>query len=1194
MHAPLQVRRELRQLFGRWLSFSGRSHFNADQEDVVDELSILNLCQYYRLEYQGGTDDVAKLWDESEQRLEDNGPTFGELQCMGWVSYDGGRWIMPKAPIGTWSYITYPSPNTKVFLKKLGEARLVAKSDSPPPDLKALVEKIIEKRWLELKIPTKSPNWLAGRLWEQLCPKQHSATDDTSTTAKVAVQLESDTDHVSPLLDAEEEAIDRAFLEWSAWCDILGSYSRWDTSWSPLEMRYCREAAMRALQRQTLWGTWKNDTTQYYSLLKNTFKIPRDQLHYRPPSYIFSNEALVFKIDFLQRPDFEHLVMERLIGFDTANFSFALLCSELEQTDIAHNILDTATSVLSIAAEHPVALQQLLLQVRSAPGLLVDMLMHPHMSCLATRLLVEWCQESTRHDDRSLSREAQTKDFAIQDALSLVAYYLPRGAIHLAEYASLITWCHTEAYTRRRSPSDSRRPIGRTLLQLLARENEELQTALLKNLVDLASYNDNAPRACFNAVLEGLNNLPKASVSVAFPIVTLYSKFARELNLDWTDAPNLSANLAAQLIKTAFAHDAVERDKLLIPFDSLKLLRNTPTEEKPSLRHSIAKTLREHVRLLARAVASWPDEAIPPELATTLQTLISRTVIEHDEKGRIGALTDRYKPASFLKREEASPAEDIAAAWRRLSGSYQEDILQTLSISDDPVLLAELSQHLPAVAKSTIRKRLQQLKPDEASEFWTWPELQHRIESLILADETDLAREHLDAADQDLNRAPPQFRLAFFDLELRLLLKEKNWPTLDEAIIPLSLDQPTTRQAHEKLAFYKATSQLLRPNGNLKEARATLQRLAARPGAASAYRENIFAVAIQQLLGPTLQPLEGDAKITGIDLMTEINSVIATNENSASNSLIANRALLMLALQQPENALEGIATYRQERRSLDLEVIAVLSKQEMGLHTDAMAILDAAIIEFGPDDRLTTLKHDLQSGNSTPSVAQASVVQDSISSIRAALQILTELQPSQVGDILGPLGGGVRGYLIRQVSRAVASLQHMTAMLRDRKNPGEEARFENDLNTAFREVLAARLAVTKWDVADQSLGGSTANGNPGERDAVIRVSGQEISIFEALVCTSVDRRNIKAHFDKLLSYGVCDLYFHVIYSYTNRIGAILEYIEKMIEHDPPIHLTHLDCELLGPPDSEIAGYVATYRIDRREIAVAFMVVDLKH
>lgn len=119
---------------------------------------------------------------------------------------------------------------------------------------------------------------------------------------------------------------------------------------------------------------------------------------------------------------------------------------------------------------------------------------------------------------------------------------------------------------------------------------------------------------------------------------------------------------------------------------------------------------------------------------------------------------------------------------------------------------------------------------------------------------------------------------------------------------------------------------------------------------------------------------------------------------------------------------------------------------------------------------------------------------------------------------------------MREVSRAVAALQHMAPMLRDRKNPEDEAKLENDLNTSVRELLGARLAVAKWDVADQSLGGATSSCNSGERDAVIRVSGQEISIYEALVCSGLDRSYTKKHFDKLLSYGVCDIYFHFTYS----------------------------------------------------------------
>jgi len=1194
MEAPLKVRFELMQMFERWLSRSRqpRPIFRADE--MVDELSLLDLCQHYRLEYPGGAEDVAKIWDESEHRIADGGPMFDDLARSGWVFFDGGRWIMQSPPLGMFLHITYPSPSTKTFLAGLGNARLVAKTDTPPLYAQALAARILVENWLERHIPTRDPDWLAGRLWERLCQNPQPCTADNSGNAiQAATSVANETSGSSALLEAEVGTVDRAFLEWSAWCDVLGSACKWDTDWGAIEMRYCREAAHRVLARQTLWGDWDNDAARYAEVLEKTFAIPRDQMRYVRTPRKAPPRTLVSRADWLKWPEVEPLMMERF-GTSTVSFAFGLLCSELEKVGTGPSIMTAAATVISFAADHPVALQKFLFRVDAAPVLLVDMLMHHRTACLATKLAVEWRPESWRgrDNDRNVGREAQTKAFAVQDSLSLLAYHKDMGTLDLEECASLLTWCYTDGAGGGRAVADSRRPIGRQLLGMISREKKELQSVVLQHLVEQAAYENNVPRARFAGVLEGLDCLAGARETDAFPIVALYSKFARDRHLEWTDASSLSAKLAARLVATAFTQAASDRDALLVPFDSAKLLRETPDNDKLSLRFSIAPTLRAHVRLLARAVAGWPDGVVPTELCDALQTLISRSVIDHTEKERVGALTDRYSPSRFFMPEEGSPAKDLTAAWRRLDDGHQATMLQTLTQSDDPVLLAELCQHLPVAAKSGIQARLRQLKPGEASTPWTWPEQQHRIESLLAAGEYGLAREHLDEVQQNLDRAPPEFRLGFFSLGLQLLLKEKNWTALDGAVIPSALDVATTQQAQDQLDFYGATSQLLRPSGNLEGARAVLQRLATRPGAAPAYKENVFAIAIQQLLGPTLHPLIGADKVTGEGLLAEITAAIAVDEKLARSNLLANRALLLLALQRPEDALESMAARRQDARSPDLELMAVLAKSELGLKGDAMAILDAAITEFGADDQLIALKNDLQAGEAMPSITSASVAVDPISSIRAALQQLTELPPSQVGDVLGPPGRGLRGYLVRQVSRAVATLQHMAAMLRDRKNPENEAKLENDLNTAVREVLGASLAMVKWNVSDQSLGGVTLSGNPGERDAVIRASGQEISIYEALVCSGLNKSYTKRHFDKLLAYGVCDIYFHVTYSYAEKLKPLLDYVREMLEHEVPPGLTYLSCDILGPPDYETSGYMATYRAEHLEIVVVFLVADL--
>lgn len=1197
MFAPLSVRQELKQMFMRWLPGPWNSHATHVPGEKVNGVELLRLCKYFRLEYPGEAKDLAKSWNESEERKADGGPNFDELVSLGWVFFDGGRWIMQGAPMGTLSLICYPSSSTKNFLENLSNPQLVAKTDQQPTEVLELAEQIRTAFSLGQHIPVESTEWFLGRLWELLCPTGAVQPDNVMALLQESVSEETKAETISSLKEANNDAVDCAFLEWTSWCHVIEGYGTWDSQWSPSQQRSCHEGAHRALSRQTLWGKWDGDLARYTDVLQKTYVIPAEKLRFAGCVTKVSPSTYVARAGWLASREGEFVMMERLMtqrhGPSTVNYAFSLLCSELENTDIGTGILAAAEEILSFAVNHPVALLQLHFRVNAVPGLLVDMLLYPPTACLAARWTVEWQSRTGSNNILSLGREAQTKTFAVQDSLSVIAYHLNASSISLEECASLITWCYTGNTGMGRVITDPRRQVGHLLLGVFARHDEHVQSELMRHLADQVAYENNIPRACFSGVLDGMNRLPLATQDAMAPVIALYSEFARKQHLDWTDATQLSPDMAGHLVAAACAQTESERNAFLIPFDAMALILDASSDEALSVRASVSQTMRIHIRLLARAVSGWPFEKIPSVLCEVLKKLISRGVIEHDQKGRIGALTDRYSPTTFLGREAGSPAQDLASAWRKLDTINQDELLQAFALSDDPVLLAELCQFLPATAKPGIKARLQQLKPDEASVFWTWPELHHRIETLLIAGEYQLAREHLDDIRENLSSAPQQYWLALFALELQLFLKEEKWDELDRTTVPTTLDPATARQANDQLDFYKATSQLLRPGGDLASSRAELQRLSSQPGASTTYRDNYFAVAIQQIIGPTLQPLSGADKVAGERLLGEINSAVAAEKDLASNSLLANRANLLFALKRPAVALESIAQRRGEVRDAGLEMVVVLAKYEMGFKEEAIAVLDAALQEFETDKRLVLLKEALQADTPASSIVSASVTIDPVSSIRAALQQLVQLPISLVGDVLGPPGLGFRGYLIREVSKAVASLQRMTGMLRDRKNPAEEARFENDLNSAVREILSASLSLAKWDVADQSLGGTTANGNPGERDAVIRVSGQEISIYEALVCKALDRTNIKQHFDKLLAYGTCDIYFHVIYSYAQDVKPIFDYVRKMLEHEISPMLTYCNCKELAPPDHETSGYVATYSVGHREVAVVFLIADLK-
>uniref|UniRef100_UPI0012DCBDE5 hypothetical protein n=1 Tax=Thiomonas sp. FB-6 TaxID=1158291 RepID=UPI0012DCBDE5 len=666
MSAPLKVRHELKQQFERWLSRARHPRLIAGPDGALDESHVLELCRHYQMVYPGGAADVARAWDDSEQRIADGGPTFSDLIHQGWLFSDGGRWVMQRAPLGTLSHIAYPTPSTKTFLEGLSKLRLVPRGEAPPPGARETADRIAREEWLDRQIPSRNPEWIAGRLWECLCPHPIAGVDDSSgNKGAEAAASGGKTAGALQQIDARAQDVDRAFLEWSAWCDALGCAGRWDVGWSSTQAQYCREAAHRVLERQGLWDSWDNDAARYAHVLERTFNIPLEKMRFSRTPRQALPRTLVSRVDWLGTPEVEHLMMERHLGTSSVSFALSLLCSELDTTGTGPMVLDEAGTVLSFAAEHPMALQQLLFRANAAPALLVDMLLYPRTACLATKLAIEWRHGGGLDSDRILAREAQAKTFAVQDALSLLAHHLAQRALDLEECAALVTWCYVGGFSRGRAVADARRPIGRQLLGMVAGAGEEVQSVVLQHLVDQAAYEEHLPRARFAGVLDGMARLSNARGVNLSAIVALYTKFARDLNLDWTDASSLSSELAARLVATALAQAIPERDALLIPFDSAELLDAAPDEDKWSRHYAIAQTLRVHVRLLARAVAGWSDCDIPAELSDALRSLVARSVIEHAEKGRIGALTDRYSPRLVLAREDGSPAQDLAAPLRQ-------------------------------------------------------------------------------------------------------------------------------------------------------------------------------------------------------------------------------------------------------------------------------------------------------------------------------------------------------------------------------------------------------------------------------------------------------------------------------------------------------------------------------------------------
>ena len=110
---------------------------------------------------------------------------------------------------------------------------------------------------------------------------------------------------------------------------------------------------------------------------------------------------------------------------------------------------------------------------------------------------------------------------------------------------------------------------------------------------------------------------------------------------------------------------------------------------------------------------------------------------------------------------------------------------------------------------------------------------------------------------------------------------------------------------------------------------------------------------------------------------------------------------------------------------------------------------------------------------------------------------------------------------------------------------------EDDVTAFLKEILSARLKHIQWSVHDQSKGGYTSSGNPGERDLAIKKDTGVLALVEA-VMTRLPASNtftlgdLKSHLQKLIAYATCPVYFHVTYEMSGDQNGVIEYLRTLV------------------------------------------------
>ncbi|PTT91046.1 hypothetical protein DBR42_04645 [Pelomonas sp. HMWF004] len=1181
MQVPIQARLDLRDEIARLLPHARSERFFPGDGAGIDANTLLDFCVHHRVSYVGADPKLALKWDRAAKR--GRYPKFADLQAGGWVLFDGIRWVHPRVPVGMMNDVVYPDNTTRAFLHSLSDTTLSAAGRPATKEARAMAAEAKAGRLgLDKLGGQRDGHWVASRLWERFCPM------------------------VDEPPDAE---VDDAFRDWAAWCVVLGGFAAWHVEWSDVAKRRCREAAQRVLGRQRVWGIWGNDVEAYVAIMTRTYGLPSDRLH--PQSSKFG-DTLIARIDWVDSPAISHLNAERFRG-GSAGFALGLLVSELTRSEVIGIQAEPAAFVSRFVAQHPVALFNVSIAIKGAPVLLVDLLLQPSTACLAVRWIAEWVPNGQAWN-RVVSdqRSEQTKAFAIQDALSVLAYQIRWSGLDLKEFAALTTWCFSAGLNSSAVKiAQQRLSIGKLLLSIAADQLEDVQQTLFRHLVQKASMDLHVPFGVFGGVVEAVSVMPGLNLADAGDAIKLYIVMARDFQLDRTDVAALSAPLAATLVVMAASQPTDLRDDFLLPVDVATVIAAADPERKVSVRSGLAATLRSHIRLLARAVAGWPQATVPEFLANALMKLTLQAVVDHADHGSVAALGDGFAAFRFFWSERGSPADDLAAAWPRLDEFTREALLTAWEAADDPVLLANLTRLLPDTGSERIRARLLRLVPNEASTAWTWTELSNRVEALIHAKEYDLAVAYLAQAEVAVDRAPVAEQQRLFALKLQLLIERQNWPELDAVNVPATLMGPDELRARQHLDFSWATAQLMRPGGNVEQAFATLTRLSA-SSSVPAYKENAIAAAIRLLDATEVKLSVQEFQAHVSRLLAEIDLELAARRElgAPSDRMVENRASLLLTLRRPREALDGLAPVRHKGSSPNAELLAAVATDMLGHRSEAKKILDEALRKFNQVERLLEARKELEEqeagkqessrSEDAPSPANAEheptlstpapVVSAVVAPMNMAAMLLRfrSMSAAEVGQVLNDKG--LNGYLLNEVCGALSALQQLAPILRH--TPSSSRSLEDDLTAFVGKVLNAAFSFVGWQAAEQSPGGAIRKRNQGQRDLVIKASSNtEVSIYEALVCTdSPDLADMLDHLTRLVAYGQVQVSFHVTYAYVKDVANVIQAMDRLIELKPPDGMTLVRSERVH--HYATPGIIATYTLGHRTLWVVYLVVDL--
>lgn len=1156
-HVPAETRRLLRQRLSAFLPVAEVA-IHREITTILDDEVFLELLTRLHIEFECDIEVAEKTYSELTSQVDD-APSLDDLVSDGWIRVIWGRisaqYEITRAGSSAGAMTGYQT----LMAKRHAQRYRFSDAGGARPELAPLVAAIE----LENRIPAgtfcPNPQWVAARLWDR--------RDRTDGDAVSALRL----------------WVDR-------WVAMGAPPITLAESWAPNDAEEFRDISLKVLSSVSALPGW-NDTRQR---IVSELAIVGDRQWQEaerlvpalPDSYI--GRAL-----WLDNHVMERSLMEAVIASDRVNGLLRLLLADIEHDKPSQAPNDLAKRLIPIVSEHPDLFYSFLFSIQRHPQLLADLMFFPSMSALACMLVGRWQPPQGAWD-----RELIAKDFyrgrtsAFSDAVAVLSHQVTQNLVPPAEVAALLEWLHSVPRDIKITGIGGPQSMLEILRGELARQSDDVLTQIVALLIARVSITDFGTPA-FAAALDLINMAGLSQTIEPAPLVDAYISSLETQTYSLT-AHRIPPSSAATLLALATRLPADRSKAFLYPINVKDRLRRGSDDNPYTLKDNIAGAIRIHIRILSRAISGLNDQP-PDDLVAALTAAIRSGALAHETKGRVAAFSPRL--AKDRGAEEVPISTDIAAVLTPLAPDQRENVLSALLETDEPMILAELVNIVPRSMRERIAKRISEITPDNAGEIYSLLEAQARLDKLLTAELPDTAALFFENQRNLKTRGnPPGRSLADLHTELRLLILRGNWDEIAAIQIPVDLPQIDQVAATETVSFFQAIAELRRPGGNLAKAEQAFAQLANRRRDIHAYSINLLAVRISLLLKEnSFAVLSGPELTRGKQLLPDAEHLAVRIRGIEDAAIVAgNYALLLLAIGQPDAALRVLGAIEGDSLADKVAAYTAIGLSRVGRADDAAAVLSSAENAFGATEILRAAREHIRAGVAFAGRPTTSLEDDPRIRVKLARIDFRQMDHIRQAETLTTEDEPFDSITIDYVRRASESLIALMPVMKEVEGHLKE----DDLTALVQHMLAGHIDFLGWHLSDQSMGGITANGNPGRRDLVICKGQTTLAVIEAVVCdrptaTIWTKGELTSHFQKLFSYSNCTLFFHLTYSRIDDPTSIADLLKDDVAKNTPAGLTLIDCKEIPRTDSKPTGLIARYKSEIGEVKVVFLILDLR-